>query len=79
MTSSDRPKKDLLSLAQELIAKGYERMSVVDAARGEELAELYEELGHEVVTLPGAVPEENQECAECLDASGIVTIFVKKR
>ena len=79
MTSSDKTAADLLARARQLTAEGYERMSVVDAARGEELAELYEELGHEVVTLPGAVPEEGQECAECLEAPGIVTLFVRKR
>jgi len=79
MTSSDPPGVDLLARARELLAEGYERMSVVDAARGEELAELYRELGHEVVTLEGAVPEAGQECAECLDALGLVTLFVRKR
>ena len=79
MTSSDQSGTDLLARARQLMTDGYERMSVVDAARSEELTELYEELGHEVVTLAGAVPEEGQECAECLDAPGLVTLFVRKR
>ena len=52
---------------------------MVDATRGEELAELYEELGNEVVVLRGAVPAEGQECAECLTGPGLVTLFVRKR
>ena len=79
MTSSDLNDAALLTRARELTAQGYERMSVVDATRGEELAELYEELGNEVVVLRGAVPAEGQECAECLSGPGLVTLFVRKR
>ena len=34
--------------------------------RADELVELYRELGQEVVVLPGAVPEQGQECDTCL-------------
>ena len=40
MTSSDLNDAALQARARELTAQGYERMSVVDATRGEELAEL---------------------------------------
>ena len=79
MTSSDLNDAALLARARELIAQGYERMSVVDATRGEEFTELYEELGNEVVVLRGAVPAEGQECTECLNDPGLVTLFVRKR
>ena len=79
MTSSDLDDAALRARARELTAQGYERMSVVDATRGEELAELYEELGNEVVVLLGAVPAEGQECTECLSDPGLVTLFVRKR
>jgi len=79
MTSSDLDEVALRARARELTAQGYERMSVVDATRGDELAELYEELGNEVVVLRGAVPVEGQECAECLSDPGVVTLFVRKR
>jgi hypothetical protein len=78
MTSSERAGEDLRRQARRLVADGYERTSVVDATRAEELVELYEELGHEVVVLPGAIVPEDQECDGCLDEPDLVTLFVRK-
>jgi len=68
----------LLDRARELEAQGYERGSVVDASRRDELLELYRELGREVVVLEGAVPPDGQECTECLVGANLVTFFIKK-
>ena len=66
MTSSEHQSQDLREQARSLIGEGYERASIVDRARADELVELYRELGQEVVVLPGAVPEQGQECDTCL-------------
>jgi hypothetical protein len=81
MTSSDAASrsKNLLEEAHRLESLGFQRMSVVETARAEELRDLYEEIGHEVVILEGALPEEGHECDACLAAPGLVTVFVKKR
>ena len=50
----------------------------MDAHRADELRELYEEIGHEVVVLQGAIRDEGEECHECLDSPGLVTLFVRK-
>jgi len=70
--------KELIARARELDAQGYERGSTVDRSRREELLELYEELGCEVVVLEGAVPAEGQDCTECLGGPDLVTFFIKK-
>lgn len=79
MISSDPGGRTLLARARALEAEGYERMSIVDASRARELASLYEELGHEVVVLDGAVPPANLACDACLGMPGLVTLFVRKR
>jgi hypothetical protein len=81
MTSSesDRAGKDLLERARRLVAQGYERASVVDEARADELTELYEEIGQEVAVVVGAITGEGEECHACLAEPGLVTLFVRKR
>jgi hypothetical protein len=79
MTSFEDETRELLKRARQLAAEGYERASVVDEARADELAELYEEIGHDVVVLQGAVQGEGQACHACLMDPGLVTIFVRKR
>ncbi len=79
MTSSEDETRALLERARQLVEEGYERASVVDEARADELAELYEEIGHDVVVLRGAVQGEGQECQACLLEPGVVTLFVRKR
>ncbi len=79
MTSSDEAVATLRARARELIAQGYERMSVVDGSRARELGALYEELGHEVVILKGAVPAGDAACDVCLIGPGLFTLFVRKR
>ncbi|MHC4414332.1 MAG: hypothetical protein ACYS0G_03510 [Planctomycetota bacterium] len=79
MTSSEAETEALLARARHLVAEGYERASVVDASRAGELAELYDEIGHDVVVLQGAVHGEGQECHACLLEPGLVTLFVRKR
>ena len=69
---------DLLARGRELEAQGYERASVVDAARRDELVELYAELGQDVVVVEGAVPEDEAACSTCLGGPGLVTIYVKR-
>jgi len=71
--------KELLARAKQLEAEGYERVSVVDQQRADELAELYREIGREVVTLRGAVPEKGQECDACLTDPRLITLFVRKK
>ena len=78
MTTSDTNRAVLLARARELEAQGYERGSVVDIARRDELLELYAELGQEVVVLEGAVPPDGQECTECLIDANLVTFFIKR-
>jgi hypothetical protein len=51
----------------------------VDEARADELAELYDEIGHDVVVLRGAVQGEGVDCHACLLEPGLVTLFVRKR
>jgi hypothetical protein len=82
MTSSDefeRQTRALLEQAKQLEAEGYERASVVDEARADELAELYDEIGHDCVVLRGAVQGEGAECQACLTDPGVVTLYVRKR
>ena len=79
MTSSEDETRELLEQARQLVEQGYERASVVDEGRADELAELYEEIGHDVVVLRGAVQGETQECQACLLEPGVVTLFVRKR
>jgi hypothetical protein len=79
MTSSEGETRQLLARARELYAEGYERASVVDEARAAELAELYDEIGHDVVVLAGAVQGEGENCHACLLEPGVVTLFVRKR
>lgn len=78
MISSDPKATTLLARARTLEAEGYERMSIVDAGRARELADLYEELGHDVVVLEGAVPPGDLDCDACLGLPGLVTLFVRK-
>jgi hypothetical protein len=73
MTSSEDETRELL------LDEGYDRASVVDEARADELAELYDEIGHDVVVLRGAVQGEGVDCHACLLEPGLVTLFVRKR
>ena len=79
MTSFERQAGELLARARRLADEGYERATVVDESRADELTELYEEIGNDVVVLPGAVHGEGQECHACLLEPGVVTLFVRKR
>ncbi len=79
MTSFEDGTRELLERARRLTAEGYERASVVDETRADELAELYEEIGHDVVVLQGAVQGEGQACNACLLDPGLVTLFVRKK
>jgi len=79
MISSDEAAAALRARARELVAEGYERMSIVDGSRAKELAALYEELGHEVMVLKGGVPPGDAECDVCLIGPGLFTLFVRKR
>lgn len=81
MTSSEPTpaRRELLERARRLLAEGYRRASVVDAARAAELSELYEETGQEVVVVQGAVPDEGQDCQECLADPGLATLFTRRR
>jgi len=79
MTCSDATREELRERARRLIAEGYERASVVDAGRADELVEMYREIGQEVVVLSGAVPDATQECDGCLADPGLVTLFVRRR
>jgi hypothetical protein len=78
MICSETSREKLLQEGRRLLAAGYERASIVDEARAEELAELYREIGHEVVVLEGAIVGQGHECHACLDASGLFTLFVRK-
>ena len=78
MTDADARLDELIARARELEAQGYERASVVDVSRQEELLELYAELGQDVVVLDGAVPESAEACSTCLGGPGLVTFFVKR-
>ena len=71
-------RKELIARARDLEAQGYERGSIVDISRRDELLELNEELGREVVVLDGAVPEDGRDCIECLGGPNLVTFFIKK-
>ena len=79
MTSFEDETRELLSRARSLEAEGYERASVVDETRADELTEFYEEIGHDVVVLQGAVQGEGVDCHACLLEPGVVTLFVRKR
>ena len=79
MTSFEDETRELLERARQLAAEGYERASVVDETRADELAELYDEIGHDVVVLEGAVQGDPQDCHACLLEPGLVTLFVRKR
>jgi hypothetical protein len=79
MISSDEAAAALRARARELVAQGYERMSIVDGPRAKELAALYEELGNQVVVLKGAVPPDDAACDVCLIGPGVFTLFVRKR
>ncbi|MHC4218696.1 MAG: hypothetical protein ACYSU7_09610 [Planctomycetota bacterium] len=79
MTSFERETRELLERARQLAAEGYERASVVDETRADELAELYDEIGHDVVVLPGAVQGEGIDCHACLQEPGLVTLYVRKK
>jgi hypothetical protein len=79
MTSSEDRTRAVLERARQLVEKGYERASVVDEGRADELAELYEEIGHDVVVVEGAVQGEGIDCHACLLEPGLVTLFVRKR
>lgn len=79
MTSSEATRQALRERARQLIAEGYERASVVDASRADELVETYREIGQDVVVVRGAIPDETQECEGCLDDPDLVTLFVKRR
>jgi hypothetical protein len=79
MTSSEDETRLLLDRARQLVDEGYERASVVDETRADELAELYEEIGHDVEVLRGAVQGEGLDCHACLLEPGLVTLFVRKR
>jgi hypothetical protein len=79
MTSFEDETRELLERARQLAAEGYERASVVDETRADELAELYDEIGHDVVLVRGAVQGEGVDCHACLAEPGLVTLFVRKR
>ena len=79
MTSFEHETRELLARARSLEAEGYERASVVDETRADELTEFYEEIGHDVVVLRGAVQGEGTDCRACLAEPGLVTLFVRKR
>jgi hypothetical protein len=81
MTSSDfeQQARQLLERARQLEAEGYERASVVDAMRADELAAFYDEIDHDAVVLRGAVQGEGAECHACLQEPGLFTIYVRKR
>ncbi|MHC4141515.1 MAG: hypothetical protein ACYTEI_15370 [Planctomycetota bacterium] len=79
MTSSEDETRELRERARQLLDEGYDRASVVDEARADELAELYDEIGHDVVVLRGAVQGEGVDCHACLLEPGLVTLFVRKR
>jgi hypothetical protein len=78
MTFSEQEQETLLQRARQLLAAGYMRASIVDAARAEELVDLYKETGHDVAVLPGAVGAEAHGCDHCLEEPGLVTLFVRK-
>jgi hypothetical protein len=75
----ERATRELLAKARQLEAEGYSRASVVDEARADELAQLYDEIGHDCVVLRGAVQGEGAECHACLVDPGVVTLYVRKR
>jgi hypothetical protein len=79
MTSFEDRTRELLARARSLEADGYERASVVDETRADELAELYEEIGHDVVVVKGAVQGEGIDCHACLLEPGLVTLYVRKK
>ncbi len=76
MTSST--KNSGSTMAQGLIAQGWQRCFIADEPRLSEAVETYEELGFEVQLLP--VTEEDGECTECmrLDPDRFRVIFTRK-
>lgn len=63
----------------ELAAQGWERASIADDARLQELVETYEEIGFEVKLL--LVPVEDAACTECMkqDPDRFRVIYIRKR
>jgi hypothetical protein len=64
MSSNLKTREDLISTEAELVAAGWQRSSVADDSRLEELVETYEEIGFEVKLLP--VPMDDGACTECM-------------
>ncbi len=81
MTASDlrRSHEDLDALPADLLAAGWERASVTDDRRLDELIETYEEIGFEVKLLP--VPLDDAACTECMrqDPDRFRVIYIRRR
>ncbi len=57
-----------MSRERELLAKGFEKRTPFDEPRLSEVAEMYEEMGYEVVLEPFD-PEREDGCSECMKAT----------
>jgi len=71
--------EDLAATPAALVAAGWERASITDDARLDELVETYEEIGFEVKLLP--VPDDDEACTECMrqDPDRFRVIYIRKR
>lgn len=78
-TDAKRSHDDLRASPADLLTAGWERASVTDDRRLEELIETYEEIGFEVKLLP--VPLDDAACTECMrqDPDRFRVIYIRRR
>lgn len=70
-----------LAADPELVAQGWERRFVTDAARMDEVVALYQDLGYDVRAEPMRHTEFNEQCNECELANLLRfrTIYTRRR
>ena len=70
--------EDLSASASELEADGWEKGSIADDTRLEELVETYEEIGYQVKLIP--VPTGDDACNECMkrDPDRFRVIYIRR-
>ena len=63
------------------VAAGWQRRFITDATRGEEMMELYRQLGYEVCADPVRVEELSDDCQGCrvVIESQFVTIYTRNK